>query len=176
MTGYNHPTARLLCAGYTEELIAYCHPYSCITSARPFTEGLMMSRTRRCQCTQDSDDEYEKTNTFSPPPLSTLEAWLTGEESRGHGVDAQPPAAHFYPSLVRHVGCGVVLGIRISLVNNLQKRGWIFFFFFNGIVRRWSVASGREAAEECCEPRWLNEELVWCLSTASISIYEEVCQ
>lgn len=79
---------------------------------------------------QDSGVEYEKTNTFSAPLLSSLEARLTGEESRGHGVDAQPPAAHFHPSLVRHVGSGVVLGVRVSLVNNLQQRGGIFTYFF----------------------------------------------
>lgn len=47
---------------------------------------------------------------------------LTRVESRGHGVDAQAPAAHFHPSLIGHVGRGVVLRVRVPLVNDLRER------------------------------------------------------
>lgn len=51
---------------------------------------------------------------------------LTGVESRGHSINTQPPAAHFYSSLICDVGCRVMLCIRIPLVYNLQERETIW--------------------------------------------------
>lgn len=55
------------------------------------------------------------------PLFPSLTLLLTGVESRRHGVDTQSPAAHFHPSLICDVGCGVMVCIWISLVDNLKK-------------------------------------------------------
>lgn len=56
------------------------------------------------------------------PLFPSLTLLLTGVESRRHGIDTQSPAAHFHPSLIRDVGCGVMVCIWISLVDNLKKK------------------------------------------------------
>lgn len=82
---------------------------------------------------------------------SRLHNKLTRVKSRGHSVNAQAPAAHFYPSLVRHVGSGIVLCIGIPLVNNLWERreGRNIKYV---VVREWEIATRWEAVLVNHEP------------------------
>ena len=55
------------------------------------------------------------------PLFPSLTLLLTGVECRRHGVDTKSPAAHFHPSLICDVGCGVMVCVWISLIDNLKK-------------------------------------------------------
>lgn len=52
--------------------------------------------------------------------LSHNSILLTWIERRGDGVDAQAPAAHFNPSLIRRIGGGIVFSVWVPLIYNLK--------------------------------------------------------
>lgn len=113
MTGY---------ATQPEAVIGQRLPPPCISKGRglPVTKRLMTSAPST-GCIRAALFGHKDEDAFSHSARH-LHNKLTRVESRGHGVDAQAPAAHFHPSLIGHVGRGVVLRVRVPLVNDLRER------------------------------------------------------
>lgn len=125
-------------------VIGHCLPSLCNSNGRAcqVTERLMMSLPAT-GCIWAALFGHKDEDAFSHS-ARCLHNKLTGVESRRHGVDAQAPAAHFHPSLIGHVGRGVVFGVRVPLVNNLRERR-----------RKYNAGCSRRRLEASCPGRRL---------------------
>lgn len=119
---HNHVIGGRLMTGYAtqpEAVIGHCLP-AC-PRAGPASSLRLMTSAPGTGCIRAALFGHKDEHAFSNSAWH-LHNKLTWVESRGHGVDAQAPAAHFHPSLIGHVGRGVVLRVRVPLVNNLRER------------------------------------------------------